>query len=168
MKALTDIEIRGSIVNATRGEAERMPLPGLHEVLWEEREYLGWRDPGAPQRGYLVVWHDGEPVGIVLRAAESRSHVGSAMCSLCQLSQPASQVTLFTAARAGDAGRAGNTVGTYICSDLACSMLIRIAPAPYGAGFGVRHDRDELIAQRVAGLAERVGAFAARVLAPAP
>jgi len=34
-------------------------------------------------------------------------------------------IALFVAAHAGTAGRQGNTVGTYICADLACSLYIR-------------------------------------------
>ena len=60
MKALTEADIRGSFVNARPDEALGMPLPGLHEMLWDEREYLGWRDPGSPQRGYVVSWQDGQ------------------------------------------------------------------------------------------------------------
>ena len=70
MQPLTVPEIRASFVNATLGEAERVPMPGLHEVIWESREYLGWRDPQAHQRGYLVHWRDGTPIGIVPTAAD--------------------------------------------------------------------------------------------------
>jgi len=45
MKPLTAEEIRSSIVNASEAEIVAMPLPGLHEVLWDEREFLGWLDP---------------------------------------------------------------------------------------------------------------------------
>lgn len=160
MKAMTEAEIRASLVNAVPGEAERMPVPGLHEVVWDDREYLGWRDPGALQRGYLVYWNGEEPVGIALRASEVRLRAGSAICSLCNTPQPAGQVTMFSAARAGEAGRAGNSVGTYICADLACSLLIRIAPAasewmPQPAA---------TLAERAAGLAARVRTFGGRVL----
>lgn len=160
MKALNESEIRDSIVNATRGEIERMPLPGLHEVVWDDREYLGWRDPRAPQRGYLVAWHDGRPVGLVLRASDVRSRAGAAMCSLCSTAQPADQVTMFSAARAGEAGREGNTVGTYICADLACSLLIRIAPPPYEQ----QPDPAAVIAARASRLTTRLRSFTARVL----
>ncbi|CAN5147010.1 hypothetical protein BH11ACT5_BH11ACT5_05070 [soil metagenome] len=44
MKLLTPDDIRESFVNATKGEASRVPMPGLHDVIWEQREYLGWRD----------------------------------------------------------------------------------------------------------------------------
>lgn len=162
MKPLNATDIRECIVNASGGEVDRMPLPGLHEVLWEHREYLGWRDPRAPLRGYLVHWVDDRPVGIVLRASESRMSPGiSAMCSLCRTPQPSDQVRLFTAPRAGQAGRDGNTIGTYICADLACSLLIRITP-PASA---VQPDPDAVIAARAEGLLSRVTAFTARLAA---
>ena len=160
MKQLSEAEIRTSIVNAGRSDIERMPLPGLHEVVWEDREYLGWRDPSLATRGYLVYWRGATPLGLVLRAAESRPQVGAAICSLCNTQQPSGQVTLFTAAKAGDAGLAGNTVGTYICADLACSLLIRMAPPESVSGRAT----SELIADRASGLSARLDAFASRVL----
>ena len=160
MKPLTDVEIRDSLVNASPVEAVRMPLPGLHEVVWSEREYLGWRDPGSPQRGYLAYWRDGRAVGVVLRAAEARLQAGSAICSLCNTPQPAGQVTMFTAQRAGRAGERGDSVGTYICADLACSLLIRIAPPQYE----MQPSPDEVVAGRAARLAERLDVFVGRVL----
>lgn len=137
-----------------------MPLPGLHEVIWDDREYLGWRDPGALQRGYLVYWRDHEPVGIAVRASDVPLRAGSAICSLCNMPQPAGQVTMFSAARAGEAGRAGNSVGAYICADLACSLLIRITPPSYG---GIPEPAD-VIARRSAGLESRLRSFGGRVL----
>ena len=164
MKPLSANDIRDCIVNASQGDIERMPLPGLHEVLWEDREYLGWRDPRAPLRGYLVHWLDERPVGIVLRAAENRMTQGiSAMCSLCRTPQPADQVRLFTAPRAGQAGRDGNTIGTYICSDLACSIIIRITPPASVA----QPDPAAVIAARAEGLLGRVCSFTADVMKPA-
>ena len=64
MQPLSEADIRRSFANASAGEAKRLTLPGLHEVLWDEREYLGWRDSKAPQRGYIVHWRDGKPVDI--------------------------------------------------------------------------------------------------------
>ena len=160
MKPLTDAEIRESLVNADPADAERMPLPGLHEVMWSEREYLGWRDPGSPQRGYLAYWRDGRPVGVVLRASEVRLQTSSAICSLCNTPQPAGQVTMFTAQRAGRAGERGDSVGTYICSDLACSLLIRIAPPQYE----MQPSPDEVVAKRASRLTERLDVFIGRVL----
>jgi hypothetical protein len=161
VKPLNESEIRSSIVNASQGEVLRMPLPGLHEVLWGEREYLGWRDHKSPLRGYLVHWLDDRPVGIVLRASGATMRPGiSAMCSLCRTSQPAGQVALFSAPRAGQAGRDGNTVGTYICADLACSLIIRITP-PASA---LPVDPAEIVARRAEGLLSRVQNFTADIM----
>ncbi|MDO7882402.1 FBP domain-containing protein [Antiquaquibacter soli] len=161
MKPLSPTEIRESFVNASQGESERIPLPGLHEVLWDDREYLGWRDPQARQRGYLVYWRGDTPVGIVLRASESALRPGiSAMCSLCRITQPSDQVTLFSAPRAGQAGRDGSTVGTYICDDLACSHLIRILPP----ASDMQPSPEEILAGRSESLVARVEAFTSDVM----
>ena len=138
-----------------------MPLPGLHEVIWDQREYLGWRDPSAPQRGYLVHWVDGRPVGLLLRAAGVGMRAGiSAMCSLCRTSQPSDQVTMFSAPKAGKAGRDGNTVGTYICADLACSIIIRITPPK----LPMQPDPEEIVARRIEGLQARLQNFTADIM----
>jgi len=160
VKPMSQELIRASFVNTTLGEIERIPLPGLHDVLWEDREYLGWRDSSAHQRGFLVHWSGDSAVGIVLRASEFSLQNGiSAMCSLCRISQPSDQVTLFSAPRAGQAGRDGNTVGTYICDDLACSHLIRILPPSSSP----QPSREELLATRTEGLLARVQAFTSDV-----
>ncbi|GIH17255.1 hypothetical protein Raf01_54270 [Rugosimonospora africana] len=116
------------MVNCSRGEAASMTLPReLAAVDWGTLDFLGWRDPKAPLRGYLVVWRDGKAVGVQLRAAESKmSGRVAAMCSLCRTGQPASNVSLFVARRTGQAGRNGNTVGTYICADLVCCRNVRL------------------------------------------
>jgi hypothetical protein len=157
MKPLTETDIRESFVNAQPGDLDRLPIPGLHEMLWDEREFLGWRDPQAHQRGYIVHWMDDRPVGLVVRSSSSSLRPGiAAMCSLCHSPQPATQVRLFTAPKAGEAGLNGNTLGTYICEDLACSLLIRVAPPHLNP--------PEQIARRSAGLAERVQGFTANVM----
>jgi hypothetical protein len=160
VKPLTEADIRSSFVNATPDELAQLPIPGLHEMLWDEREFLGWRDPQAPQRGYVVFWRDDEPVGFTVRAAESRIRGGSAMCSLCQTLQPADQVRMFSAPRAGAAGMKGNSVGTYICADLGCSTLIRMAPP----ATQYQPDPASAIAARAAGLTQRLESFTDKVL----
>lgn len=128
MDALTENEVRASFVNCTKGEAQRISLPGpLDEVFWEHLDFLGWHDPKAEQRAYIVLpWTDG-PVGIALRVpqAKRKSLVRSSMCSLCLTLHSSSGVANFAAAKAGAAGRDGNSVGTYICADLQCSRYVR-------------------------------------------
>lgn len=162
MQPLTEHQIRDSFVNTSKGDAERVPMPGLHEVVWTDREYLGWLDAKAPQRAYLTVWRQGRPVSMVLRAAERRIRTGiSAMCSLCQMPQPGGQVALFAAPRSGEAGRNGDTVGMYICADLGCSAIIRIAPPPAPMQIAP----EEIVQRRIVGLRERLESFTATVLA---
>ena len=157
MKPLTESDIRESFVNALPGDLDRLPIPGLHEMLWTDREFLGWRDPQAHQRGYIVHWVDDLPVGLVVRSSGASLRPGiAARCSLCHSPQPATQVRLFTAPKAGEAGANGDTVGTYICEDLACSLLIRVAPPHLNP--------PEQIERRAAGLAERVRGFTANVM----
>lgn len=134
-------------------------MPGLHEMLWDHREYLGWRDHQAPLRGYIVHWVDDRPVGIIVRTAGVPMRAGiSAMCSLCHTAQPSVQVSLFTAPRAGEAGLRGNSIGTYICDDLACSLIIRLTP------HGPLDERSALVEKRSSGLTERVQRFTADVM----
>jgi hypothetical protein len=161
MKELTADQIRASMVNAGDDEIERMPLPGLHETVWADREFLGWRDPSGSPRGYIVHWVDERPVGIMVRAASSTLRPGiGAMCSLCHTPQPSTQVVMFSAPRGGEAGLAGNTIGTYICADLACSIMIRIIPGMSELTL----TRDELVARRSAGLQRRLRSFTANIL----
>lgn len=127
MQPLTPAEIRGSFVNCSQGVAKRLPLPRrLDDVSWESLDLLGWRDPGAPGAAYLVApWRD-RLVGVVLRLSSDRRSTGRKnMCSLCLTVHSTTDVALMVAARAGAAGRSGNTVGAYLCADLACSLYAR-------------------------------------------
>lgn len=169
MRPLTAKEIRGAFVNATAEDLERMTLPGLHETLWEEREFLGWRDLHTPRLGYIVHWMNGKPVGVLLRATQASVRQGiAAMCSFCHLSQPSTHVRMFTAPRAGDAGRNGDTVGSYLCEDLACSLLIRQLPTrPLYPGYPDSHRgprQPDLLEQRSAAVLSHVRGFTAAVL----
>ena len=160
MQPLSPDDIRRSFVNASKGEASRVPMPGLHDVIWEQREYLGWRDSQAPQRGYLVHWVGDRPLGLVLRASEFSLKPGiAAMCSWCRITRRSDEISLFSAARAGQSGRDGNTIGTYLCDDLACSHMIRILPPP-----NPLQDPQQLLASRIDGLVSRVQAFTADVM----
>jgi hypothetical protein len=129
MRPITESDIRGSFVNCSKGEAKRVAvLKNLEEQPWEDLDFLGWRDPGAAERGYLVTERpDGSLVGLALRAVTgiSRGFTARSMCSLCLTIHTNSGVAMMTARRPGEAGRQGNTVGQYLCTDLACSLYIR-------------------------------------------
>ncbi|AOS62080.1 FBP domain-containing protein [Actinoalloteichus hymeniacidonis] len=127
MQPLSQDEIRRSFVNCSKGEAKSLSLPAKFETIdWDNRDFLGWRDPKARDRAYLVAMLVNGPVGLALRAApERRSAMRSNMCAFCQVTHSLTGIALFSARRAGAAGRHGNTVGTYACADLACSLYLR-------------------------------------------
>ena len=164
MRALTEAAIRRSLVNCSRSEAAAMTPPrDLEELDWSTLDVLGWRDGRAELRGYLVHEDDGAVIGIALRAADTRmSGRRSAMCLLCHSVQSAADVSLFTARRVGEAGRRGNTVGTYICADLACASRVR--EVPVSAQAFDQEFQALVVAEQVDGLRRRLQAFTADVL----
>jgi hypothetical protein len=129
MRPITESEIRACFINCSKGEAQRMSLPrDFAELPWQDLDFLGWRDPGAPDRGYLVAERPGgRSVGIALRAPSGggRGFTARSICSICKTTRTGGGVALISARRAGESGRNGNTVGQYICSDLACSLYVR-------------------------------------------
>lgn len=128
MIPITEAELRESFVNCSKGEASRIDPPrGLARLPWPDLDFLGWRDPKAPERGYLVAEHRGRLVGLSMRAPTGvrRALIKTTVCSICLTSHPGSGVSLFSAAKAGAAGRQGNSVGTYMCADLACPLYVR-------------------------------------------
>ncbi|ADB33608.1 hypothetical protein Kfla_4590 [Kribbella flavida DSM 17836] len=162
MQALSADEIRRSFVNSTKSQVKAMTLPtGFDELPWESLDFLGWRDPKAPARAYLVVPREEALTGIALNtAATGKPRRGTGLCDICHTAHQVTDVALFAARRAGAAGRAGNTVGTYICADLACSLYLR----------GLRElevPQGETVPPqvRVQRLAVRLETFVSRVLA---
>ena len=125
MRPLAETEIRASFVNCSRGEARRANLPeDLAERPWADLDYLGWQDPKAPQRRYLVAEHDGAWCGLVLRAPQTGVARRASMCSLC-LTVRSGGVALLVAPRAGRAGQRGHSAGVPMCADLTCSLQVR-------------------------------------------
>lgn len=137
-----------------------MSFPGLHETLWDEREFLGWRDAHHPTKGYVVFWVGDEPRGLMVRSAESSMPAGrSALCALCHTQQPAPQVSLFVAPKTGEEGARGNTVGTYLCADLSCSAMIRMVADVTGGATS-----NEVVALKGNSIRQRLENFSRRVI----
>ncbi|GLW11295.1 hypothetical protein Misp01_64230 [Microtetraspora sp. NBRC 13810] len=137
MRALTERDIRASFVNCSKGEAKRLSLPAeLAAHPWQDLDFLGWRDPGAPERAYLVAERDGLLVGVALRVTSGggRGFTARSMCSLCLTTHTGGGVALMTARRTGEAGRQGDSVGRYLCADLACSLYTRGRKEAAGGG----------------------------------
>ncbi|MEV6208697.1 FBP domain-containing protein [Kitasatospora sp. NPDC051914] len=165
MRALTESEIRESFVNCSKGESRRLPVPrDLAERPWSDLDFLGWRDGGAPDRCYLVADRPDGPVGITLRVPQGprRSLTRSNSCSLCITTHAGSGVALLAARRAGAAGREGNTVGTYICADLACSLYVR---GLRKSALVSRPDESLPLEEQIARTVGRLDDFLAKVLA---
>ncbi|UNO40283.1 FBP domain-containing protein [Streptomyces sp. MST-110588] len=164
MDAVDENEIRASFVNCSKGEAKRINLPaGLDAMPWRDLDFLGWRDPGAPDRSYLVAPREGGLVGVTLRVPQGvrRSFTKTTVCSLCVTGHPGSGVALLAARRAGAAGRQGNTVGTYICADLACSLYVRGKKKSELAG---SYEETLPLEERIARMAGNLDAFLDKVL----
>ena len=126
MQPLPASAVRASFVNCTKGEAKRLTVPkDLAERPWADLDFLGWRDPSATDRGYLVAESGTGLAGVMLRVAPSSGQRRRSMCSLCLTTHTGDGVSLMTARKAGPSGRQGNSVGVYICSDLACSLHLR-------------------------------------------
>lgn len=158
MQPLTEDQVRDTLVNAVPEEIDHLALPmDFLLVDWDHLDFLAWRDPHLRGRGYVVAEIDGEPTGVVLRAANGSGQRHPALCNLCHTMQPGDQVTLFTARKAGDAGARGDSVGTYVCADLSCHENVRIA-APLAPN-EVRASVD----RRIDGTRDRVEAFVERI-----
>jgi len=134
MKPASEPELRASFVNCSKGEAKRLSVPrDLSERPWDDLDFLGWQEPGAPERAYLVAERDGQFIGLAMRSAAASAHRPT-MCTFCLTTHPGQGVALLTARKAGPAGREGNSIGTYICSDLACSLYVRGLKSPPPGG----------------------------------
>ncbi|MCH5677023.1 FBP domain-containing protein [Streptomyces gilvus] len=161
MKPLTEQEIRAAFVNCSKGEAKRLSVPReLAQQPWEDLDFLGWRDPQAPDRAYLVAELEGQLRAVVLRGSSAGSwQTRRSMCSMC-LTTHSGGVSLMVAPRAGRAGQQGNSVGAYMCSDLACSLYVR---GKKDAGAGARLHETITLEEKVRRTVANVAAFVAKV-----
>ncbi|AEW98528.1 FBP domain-containing protein [Streptantibioticus cattleyicolor] len=161
MEPLTEQEIRASFVNCTKGEAKRLAVPrDLAERPWADLDYLGWRDPQAPDRAYLVTMVDGRPRGLALRCPAAASwQTRRSMCSICLTTRDGG-VSLMVAPKAGKAGKQGDSVGAYICDDLSCSLYVR---GRKESGSGIRLHETLTVEEKVGRTVANVTAFVARV-----
>jgi hypothetical protein len=166
MKPLGENDIRACFVNCSTSEAKRITLPRqLSGLPWADLDFLGWRDPGAPDRGYIVACHDGRLTGVTLRGTQGihRSFTKTTVCTLCITPHPGTGVCLLTARRAGAAGRHANTVGTYMCADLACSLYLRGRKT---TGLGMRYEQSLPLQAKIDRTRLNLASFLDKILAP--
>lgn len=164
MEPLSEKQIRSSFVNCTKGEAARLRLPlDFAELPWENLDFLGWVDPGAPLRAHLVLPREQGPLGVSLRVPSviPTSAVKSSLCQICLTGHASSGVTLLVAPLAGPRGRQGNTVGAYFCADLACPLYLRGKRQPKLRS--VRYEESLTLDERLARMSDNLTAFVAKV-----
>ncbi|MEA1263161.1 FBP domain-containing protein [Microbacterium sp. STF-2] len=157
-------ELRAALLNVSESVRRTVRVPKRLPLGWGEADYLGWRDPSAPQRGYIIIEESGRLKGIMLTHARLSARPSRAvMCALCRIPRRFEQVVLFTGTSEG-ADRSLSSRGSYLCADLDCNVRVNalrpsspLEPSP-----------EELVAQRRAELRERSHAFVAEVLARAP
>ncbi|BCN43133.1 FBP domain-containing protein [Rhodococcus hoagii] len=139
MDPITERDLRASFVNCSKGDAKRLPAPrDLDDRPWDDLDFLGWTDPAFPGRGYLVVPRADGPVGVAMRF-EPNGSGKSQMCAICLTTHTRGGIALMTANKVGESGRAGNSVGIYMCIDLACPLYARGRKKP---ALGSRYRED--------------------------
>jgi hypothetical protein len=132
MRPLTQREIRVSVVNCTKGEASRMHVP--HDL-----DSRPWGELD------YFGWRDPQSPGRGYLVADLDGHLQG-----ITLRAPQSR------------GQRGNTVGTYICSDLQCSLSIRGKRPVDGPGI----PETLSVEDRAARLLTHLEEFFGRVCAP--
>lgn len=160
MQPIPEQDLLASFVNVSVRERRAIPVP--EDVDWDDRDFIGWRDPKLPLVGYVVVPTDDELIGIQLRQTAQKAR-RRPQCAWCEDVTLSHEVAFFSAKRAGAAGRNHNTIGTLICAGFECNSNVRKPPPLAYNGF----DLDAARRQRIKHLRETVTAFASSVAAGA-
>jgi len=133
-----------------------MPIPrDLDDEPWADLDFLGWTDPSMPGRGYLAFPQRDELVGVALRFEEGGS-TKTQMCNICLTTHSRGGVALMSARKAGESGRRGNTIGIYMCADLACPLYARGRKQP---ALGIQFKEDLSIEAKVERLRNNLTGF---------
>ncbi|WP_306205090.1 FBP domain-containing protein [Actinoplanes sp. RD1] len=158
MTPLTETELRRAFVNCSKGEAARLHVPrDLAGQPWADLDYLGWRDPRAPDRAYVAV----PGISVVLRSpSPGKTRMRRSMCSMCTVT-PLGGVSLMVAPRAGKAGKRGDSVGAYFCTDFGCSLYLR---GLRDAGPGARLPETIALEEKTARLTAHLDAFLQQIV----
>ncbi len=122
MQPRTESEIRKSFLNCSKGAAQRIAIP--QEVLhpeWEREIFLGWIDAKAPRVGYVVAETDEGLRGLVMEKSTTPGRGGARMCQICLTLHPGSGVSMMSIRCSRSAKDRYSSIGTHLCSDLACT-----------------------------------------------
>lgn len=160
MDPIDEHTIRASFINCSKGDAKRLTVPAdLDARPWMDLDFLGWADSKMAGRCYLVVPEGDSHVGVALRLSSGRTR-RTQMCALCLTTHTGGGVSLLTAPKTGASGRRGDSVGTYMCSDLACSLYARGKRTP---ALGNRYREDLGEADKIERLRANLAAFLGRI-----
>lgn len=101
-------------------------------------------------------------MALTLRCPQAASwQTRRSMCSICVTTHTGG-VTLMVAAKAGKAGQQGNSVGAYMCSDLACPLYVR---GKKDTGVGARLHESLTLEEKIQRTFANLAAFIAKVTA---
>lgn len=160
MRPVAESDLRSSFVNCSKGDAKRMFVPrDLAQRPWDDLDFLGWADSALPGRCYLAVPGEQQLIGVALRY-ETAVTGKTQMCTICMTTHTGGGVSLMTAHKAGESGRRGNSIGTYMCTDLACSLYARNKKRP---ALGSRYREDLSLDEKVGRVRGNMNAFVARL-----
>lgn len=157
MQTIDPTSARRAFVNVSRSKAASATFPSSWPSDLEERDYVGWVDPKAPLRAYVVTDVGDELTALELRRPGSSGSRRKSMCDFCHAMDAPEGSLLMVAQRAGARGRSGDSVGLYVCADFGCSARAR-EPLPEH-----RRPAEGVPDTRVEELRERVRAFLERV-----
>ncbi|RYJ04942.1 MAG: FBP domain-containing protein [Actinomycetales bacterium] len=157
MKTIDQKAARRAFVNASKSRAASATFPAAWPDDLDERDLVGWVDPKAPLRAYVLTDVGDDLTMLELRLPGSSGSRRKSMCDLCHAMDAPEGSLLVVAPRSGARGRSGDTVGLYVCADFGCSARAR-EPLPEH-----RRPADGVPDTRVEELRERIGAFVARV-----
>ena len=144
MRPVTPEQIRAGMINMSDKDLEAMSLPGLHETLWDEREFLGWREVNHNTKGYLVFWVGDDVRGLMVRSAESQMPAGKARCACCVTLRSRLPKSAFLSHR-----KLASRVGAEILWAPTC---VRIWRAPRSFGLPLPNQRTILTPRELFGI----------------
>lgn len=126
MQPIETADVRKAFVNSSKSKAASATFPRAWPPAdVEDLDFVGWVDPKAPQRAYLVTEIDDRPTALELRLTEAVGSTRKTLCDLCHPQDSPEGARLMVAPRAGARGRGGDTVGLYMCADFGCSSRVR-------------------------------------------
>jgi len=129
-------------------DREGVAPPDLRGTNWTEIDFLAWKGPHDPTKGYMVVDLPERPVGLLLRLHPSGR---PGLCDLCHSIDRSSGASL---AVVESWATPRMSCGIHICGDLDCSAAVRGLKCVYQLG------ETTPVGRRIERLQEHVERFA--------